>query len=177
MRTENVRERIVGRCRGQPEIDPPATLRGRITSRPMRTLRESEITDLLTRDVVAHLPTIDSAGYPHITPLWFVWLDDRFYLTSYADRPHLERMRPNPRVGLVIDVEDSLRADGERPNRQVRVIGTASLAPDPAGTWTERSGVICRSHRSRWTAGTTAPTGWVRTCRCDCRPRLPTRLR
>ncbi|MDE1673218.1 pyridoxamine 5'-phosphate oxidase family protein [Nocardia gipuzkoensis] len=95
----------------------------------MRTLRESEITDLLTRDVVAHLATIDTAGYPHITPLWFLWLDGRFYLTSYADRPHLERMRSNPRVGLVIDVEDALRADGERPNRQVRVIGTASLAP------------------------------------------------
>ncbi|WP_280251739.1 pyridoxamine 5'-phosphate oxidase family protein [Nocardia abscessus] len=104
----------------------------------MRTLRESEIADLLTRDVVAHLATIDSAGYPHITPLWFLWLDGRFYLTSYAVRPHLERMRSNPRVGLVIDVEDALRADGDRPNRQVRVIGTACLAPDSAGTWTER---------------------------------------
>ncbi|MCC3331050.1 pyridoxamine 5'-phosphate oxidase family protein [Nocardia abscessus] len=104
----------------------------------MRPLRESEIADLLTRDVVAHLATIDSAGYPHITPLWFLWLDGRFYLTSYADRPHLERIRSNPRVGLVLDVEDALRADGERPNRQVRVIGTASLALDPACAWTER---------------------------------------
>ncbi|MGY2023850.1 pyridoxamine 5'-phosphate oxidase family protein [Nocardia gipuzkoensis] len=116
----------------------------------MRTLRESEITDLLTRDVVAHLATIDTAGYPHITPLWFLWLDGRFYLTSYADRPHLERMRSNPRVGLVIDVEDALRADGERPNRQVRVIGTASLAPDPAGTWTERI-------RTKYISGDIAP--------------------
>ncbi|MET9029734.1 pyridoxamine 5'-phosphate oxidase family protein [Nocardia sp. NPDC004168] len=104
----------------------------------VRALRDAEITELLDADVVARLATIDPDGYPHVTPIWFFWVAGAFYLTSYANRPHLERIRANPRVGLVIDVEDELRADGERPNRQVRVIGDATLSVDASGSWTQR---------------------------------------
>lgn len=104
----------------------------------VRSLRNAEISDLLDSDVVARLATIDLDGYPHVTPIWFLWAADAFYLTSYADRPHLKRIRTNPRVGLVVDVEDELRADGQRPNRQVRVTGDATLSVDISGVWTQR---------------------------------------
>jgi nitroimidazol reductase NimA-like FMN-containing flavoprotein (pyridoxamine 5'-phosphate oxidase superfamily) len=77
-------------------------------------------------------------GYPHVTPLWFLWTDGAFHLTSDAGRPHLARLRANPRVGLVIDVEEEQRADGERPNSQVRAVGDARLSRDVGGTWTRR---------------------------------------
>ncbi|TQM25935.1 pyridoxamine 5'-phosphate oxidase family protein [Nocardia bhagyanarayanae] len=83
----------------------------------VRRLKTTEIAELLNTDAVARLATIDVDGYPHVMPIWFLWAADVFYFTSYPDRPHLERIRNNPRVGLVIDVEDRLRADGERPNR------------------------------------------------------------
>jgi nitroimidazol reductase NimA-like FMN-containing flavoprotein (pyridoxamine 5'-phosphate oxidase superfamily) len=38
-----------------------------------RPLREEEIAGLLARDVVARVATIDADGYPHVTPLWFLW--------------------------------------------------------------------------------------------------------
>ncbi|MFQ6395927.1 pyridoxamine 5'-phosphate oxidase family protein [Nocardia sp. KC 131] len=104
----------------------------------MRRLRPAEVAGLLAHDVVAHLATIDASGYPHVTPIWFLWDDGTFRLTSYAGRPHLRRIRSNPRVGLVIDREGSVRADGQRPNRQVRVLGDAELAADPNGIWTKR---------------------------------------
>ncbi|MBF4998046.1 hypothetical protein IRT45_12885 [Nocardia sp. BSTN01] len=44
----------------------------------------------------------------------------------------------NPRVGLVIDTEAALRPDGERPNKQVRVIGDATVTPEHGGVWTRR---------------------------------------
>jgi nitroimidazol reductase NimA-like FMN-containing flavoprotein (pyridoxamine 5'-phosphate oxidase superfamily) len=104
----------------------------------MRTLHENEIADLLASDVIAHLATIDSAGYPHITPMWFLWSDGAFYLTCFTGRPHLDRIRSNHRVGLVIDIEDALRPDGQRPNQQIRVIGDATVRVDPDGEWTRR---------------------------------------
>jgi nitroimidazol reductase NimA-like FMN-containing flavoprotein (pyridoxamine 5'-phosphate oxidase superfamily) len=45
-------------------------------------LATSEIDDLLSLDVPAHLATIDPDGYPRITPLWFLWEDG-------APRPRL----------------------------------------------------------------------------------------
>lgn len=94
----------------------------------MRRLERPEIDALLNLDVVARLATIDSDGYPHVTPIWFLWESGRFHLTSFSTRPHLRRIARNPKVGLVIDIEGELRTDGERPNRQVRVIGDASIA-------------------------------------------------
>ena len=104
----------------------------------VRPLSEEEIAGLLARDVVARVATIDASGYPHVTPLWFLWANRAFHLTSDAGRPHLARLRVNPRAGLVIDVEDEQRPDGERPNCQVRAVGDARLSPDADGTWTRR---------------------------------------
>jgi len=103
-----------------------------------RRLDATEIETLLTLDVPAHLATLDDSGFPHVTPLWFIWEDGRFYMTSIADRPHLERLSHNPHTGLCIDTEDPERPDGQRPNRQVRAIGDAELFPDRQAEWTTR---------------------------------------
>lgn len=39
----------------------------------MPSLTPDQVDDLLGRDVVAHLATLDADGYPHVTPLWFIW--------------------------------------------------------------------------------------------------------
>ncbi|MFF0494573.1 pyridoxamine 5'-phosphate oxidase family protein [Nocardia sp. NPDC004068] len=104
----------------------------------MRRLHDAEIEQLLSSDALARVATVDAEGFPHVTPLWFVWAAGTFYLTSYVGRPHLNRIARNPRVGLVIDVEAALRPDGERPNKQIRVIGDATVAPDPDNVWTDR---------------------------------------
>jgi PPOX class probable F420-dependent enzyme len=103
-----------------------------------RPLNNEETADLLTSDTVARLATIDADGYPHVTPLWFLWADGAFHFTSDSGRPHLRRMRVNPRVGLVIDVEAEQRPDGQRPNKQLRATGDATLSPDTEAVWTRR---------------------------------------
>jgi nitroimidazol reductase NimA-like FMN-containing flavoprotein (pyridoxamine 5'-phosphate oxidase superfamily) len=103
-----------------------------------RPLSDAETADLLAGDTVARLATVDASGYPHVTPLWFLWADGAFHLASDAGRPHLARLRANPRAGLVIDVEAAQRPDGQRPNRQVRAVGDATLAPDTGAVWTHR---------------------------------------
>lgn len=103
-----------------------------------RPLEPAEIAALLRADVAARLATVDSHGFPHVTPLWFIWEDDAFYLTSYSDRPHLRRLERDPRAGTCIDVEQSERKDLHRPNQQVRAVGRADLFPDRDGLRTER---------------------------------------
>jgi nitroimidazol reductase NimA-like FMN-containing flavoprotein (pyridoxamine 5'-phosphate oxidase superfamily) len=106
--------------------------------RAPRRLSDEEIEALLALDVPARVATIDAEGFPHVTPLWFVWDDGAFHLTSYSDRPHLRRLTGNPRAGLCIDVERPAGADGLRPNLQVRAIGNAELFDDEGGAWTLR---------------------------------------
>jgi nitroimidazol reductase NimA-like FMN-containing flavoprotein (pyridoxamine 5'-phosphate oxidase superfamily) len=38
-----------------------------------RRLDQDEVDTLLALDVLARLATIDRQGFPHVTPLWFVW--------------------------------------------------------------------------------------------------------
>jgi PPOX class probable F420-dependent enzyme len=106
--------------------------------RPPRPLSDREINALLAADVPARLATLDRQGFPHVTPLWFIWDGGAFYLTSLPDRPHVRRLGRDPRAGICIDVEEPERDDGERPNRQVRAAGTAELFADDRGLWTRR---------------------------------------
>lgn len=101
-----------------------------------RPMRLDEIEVLLQKDTPIRLATLDRNGFPHITPLWFVWSDDAFHMTSLPTKPHVRRLRHNSRVGVVVDTEVPERADRERLNQQVRAIGRAVLQPDPDGTWT-----------------------------------------
>ncbi len=106
--------------------------------RPPRPLSDQETEALLALDVPARFATIDANGFPHVTPLWFVWHGGAFHLTSCSDRPHLRRLAGNPRAGLCVDVERPAREGGQRPNLQVRAVGVAELFSDTGGAWTRR---------------------------------------
>lgn len=108
------------------------------TRPPARRLSSEEIAGLLGGDLIARLAAVDADGYPHVTPLWFIYENETFYLASDSDMPHVARIRANPRVGLVVDVGSPQRVDGERPNRQVRIVGHAVVTSDDDGSWTTR---------------------------------------
>lgn len=97
-----------------------------------------EAGDLLRRDVPAHLGTLDGRGYPRITPIWFLFEDGTFYMTSIVGKRHLEDLRRDPRASIRVDVEDAVAVGGVRANCQVGGRGIAELRPDVGGTWTRR---------------------------------------
>ena len=100
----------------------------------VRQMEAGEVSALLELDAVAHLATLDGDGYPHVTPIWFVWQDGAFYFASDTNRPHVARLRRDVRAGVVVDIEAAKRSDGERPNQQVRAVGEAVVEPDVDGT-------------------------------------------
>lgn len=89
------------------------------------------------RCLVGHLATVDDAGYPDVTGIWFHWDGEVVRMTSLPGRPHVERLTRNPKACLAVDTEAEERADGERPNRQVRLVGDVTLLEDVDGRWTD----------------------------------------
>ncbi len=104
----------------------------------VRSLTPEEIDDLLALDVPANLATLDADGFPHVTPIWFLWRASEFLMTSLPTRPHVVRLRRDSRAGLNVHVERSEQPSGERFNRQVRVVGHAVVELDEGGEVTRQ---------------------------------------
>ena len=97
-----------------------------------RRLSDAEIEALKQDDSPAYLATIDKHGYPRITPLWFLWKDDCFYMTSVDGKPYLNHLMENPKASICIEIE-TVQSGIHRPNRQLKALGLVSLYPDHSG--------------------------------------------
>lgn len=100
----------------------------------IRKLDQREVDELLLLDVPAHLATIDPSGFPRITPIWFLWAEGAFHMTSVEGQPHLRNITRDPRASVCVDTEEP----ESRVNRRVRGRGEAELFPDEDGSWTRR---------------------------------------
>jgi PPOX class probable F420-dependent enzyme len=49
-------------------------------------------------------------GRPHLTPTWFCWDGERFYVSTTRDRVKYAIFRRDPRAQLAVDDPDGLRA-------------------------------------------------------------------
>ena len=103
-----------------------------------RRLLPQEIADLLNLAIPAHLATLDPAGFPRIIPIWFLWEDGSFYLSSGQQSRHVQDLARDPRAGLCITVEEGQTETGYRPFRQVMVRGYADVQPDTGATWARK---------------------------------------
>lgn len=101
-------------------------------------LNDREMKRLLDLDFPAHLGTIDPKGFPRITPIWFIWEEGAFHMTSMEGKPQLRDLGRDPRASIVIDTEERVSVDGVRQNQQVRARGHAELSTDADGYWTKR---------------------------------------
>lgn len=98
-----------------------------------RQLGDDEVATLLELDLPARLATLDPDGYPRVVPIWFLWADGVFHMTSLRQRVHVSDIRRDPRAAICIDVEDP----ETRRNCQIRGRGIAELLPEHE-EWTRR---------------------------------------
>jgi nitroimidazol reductase NimA-like FMN-containing flavoprotein (pyridoxamine 5'-phosphate oxidase superfamily) len=105
------------------------------TPTPARRLSPQERADLLNLAIPAHLATLDPAGFPRIIPIWFLWEDGSFYLSSGPQSRHVQDLARDPRAGLCITVEEGQTETGYRPFRQIMVRGYAHVQPDTDEIW------------------------------------------
>jgi hypothetical protein len=75
---------------------------------PQRRARRIAMSDeerdaFLGEQRVCRVASVDSAGTPHVTPLWFVWDGAHLWLSSIVRAQRHANLLRNPRVAVVVD--------------------------------------------------------------------------
>ena len=82
-----------------------------------------EIDAFLAEPRLCHFATVDGSGHPRVRPLWFLWKDGEFWLTTRRETRHTGRdLDSSPGVALSIASED-------RPYRAVIAHGRPEVMP------------------------------------------------
>ena len=96
---------------------------------------------LETPGVLLRIATVDEAGDPHVTPIWFIYEEGQVWFTPRKESAWLDRVRRHPRVAFTIDEE-------AHPYRKVVVEGDARVVHDLGADdlWRDRYGRIARRY-------------------------------
>jgi PPOX class probable F420-dependent enzyme len=73
---------------------------------PSVAMSRDEMDRFLQQKLVARLTSIRPDGYPHTTPLWYVWDGEALWFEIGAGarpRQHLRNLRRNPKLCVMID--------------------------------------------------------------------------
>jgi PPOX class probable F420-dependent enzyme len=108
------------------------TLMNRTTATKENALTEEERDEFLTEKRIGRLATNREDGWPHVTPIWYVWDDGRFVLSLGKSRRHLANIARDPHVTLCVD-EDPRTTDLTKSPRAVVCFGLARLVADEDG--------------------------------------------
>ncbi|MDX1613497.1 MAG: pyridoxamine 5'-phosphate oxidase family protein [Candidatus Promineifilaceae bacterium] len=68
----------------------------------------------LGREMTIWIATNRASGRPHLTPVWFVWLDGRVYIAIGSDSQKFANLRANQNVAVALpDTEQVIILEGE----------------------------------------------------------------
>jgi len=70
-------------------------------------MTRKEIDAFLAEPRLCHFATVDAEGSPRVRPLWFLWRDGEFWLTTRLEARHTGRdLASSPRAALSVASED-----------------------------------------------------------------------
>lgn len=68
----------------------------------------------LGREMTIWIVTVRRDGRPHMTPVWYVWLNERIYIATGTETQKFSNLRTNQSVALALpDTESVLILEGE----------------------------------------------------------------
>lgn len=53
---------------------------------------------------ILHLATIDASGNPHIVPVWYMYINERFYVGTNTKTRKAKNIKKNSKVSFCIDI-------------------------------------------------------------------------
>jgi PPOX class probable F420-dependent enzyme len=110
------------------------------------SMTREEIDAFLEEPHLCHFATIDADGLPRVRPLWYLWKDGEFWLTTRTQARFTGRdLASSPRVALSIGSE-------YRPYRAVVVHGVPEVVPKDLETLIAISMRYGDERGSPWTA-------------------------
>jgi len=60
--------------------------------------------EFLKSQKILRLATIDSAGNPHIIPVWYMYVNDKFYVGTNTKTRKAKNIKKNPKVSFCVDM-------------------------------------------------------------------------
>ena len=102
----------------------------RWTASPSNRMSPDELERFVAEPRVGCLATNRADGFPHLSPIWFLYEDGSVFLELAQSRIHLANLRRDPRASLMVE-EDERPAKGWRAGvRGVVLRGTVELIDD-----------------------------------------------
>ena len=96
------------------------------TATKRNALTPEEREEFLSRKLVARMATQRGDGWPHVTPIWYVWEGGRFLLSLGNSRRHLANLRRDSHVTMCVDIDARVDDPAKTP-RSVVCFGLAEL--------------------------------------------------
>ena len=96
-------------------------------------MSKAEMDSFLKQKLVARFTSIRPDGYPHTTPLWYVWDGEVLWFLLGAGtypRQHIRNLRRNPKLCVVIDRDARPEHGGLSDAQGVVIRGTVELSTD-----------------------------------------------
>ena len=105
------------------------TLMNRSTATRENALTDAERDAFLSDLRIGRLATMREDGWPHVTPIWYVYEEGRFLLTLGKSRRHLRNIARDPHLTLCVD-EDPRTTDLTKAPCAVVCFGLGRLVED-----------------------------------------------
>jgi PPOX class probable F420-dependent enzyme len=99
------------------------------TATKRNALSPEERDEFVARKLIARMATQRADGWPHVTPIWYVWEDGRFLLSLGNSRRHLANLKRDPHVTMCVDVDPRVEDPTKTP-RAVVCFGLAELVEE-----------------------------------------------
>jgi len=101
-------------------------------------LTKAEIADVLAREQVGRIATLNENGFPYITPVHYVVCDEKIYIHGLIKGQKISNLIRDNRVCFEVDEPGEIIPDNENPCdtntafRSVIILGTARMIDDAA---------------------------------------------
>ncbi len=101
------------------------------TTTAANAMTKEEIDAFLAGPHIGRLATIREDGFPHVTPIWFVWDGDRARFILGLKRLHMKNLKRLTKAGLCVDLDYRPPArDFSKGAEAVVLWGTVELVED-----------------------------------------------
>jgi PPOX class probable F420-dependent enzyme len=105
----------------------------RWTATPANRMSDAEVARFLAEPRVACLATNRADGFPHLSPIWFVFDDGVAFFALAQSRIHLANLRRDRRAALMVEQDERPELGWHAAVRGVVLRGRVELIDDERG--------------------------------------------
>ncbi len=133
----------------------PDQTSGALAWRPQIEMTKVELDDFLSGRHIARVATNGAAGFPLVTPLWYLWDGVAVYLSVAESRLAGVNLLRDQRCAILIDMDERPTLGmGSNMAKAVHILGDAEIIrAEPGNTVLLEGGRYAGEQDAQWTVG------------------------